>query len=600
MTKIRDATGGAFQSRGKFYARVTIAPQKQSAVLLPWCTTLDDAKGRGHALQPLVNQLRQAGEDTWIAKVLEVGATADAAKLAALGQHVAGIVAGKIVKDDGQTPGVETFQTFAEKWTDGELAADYPDDIKVKKSKEKDRYRLEILYKTIGPIPLDKFTLQDAQEAMRKLPAHLEVNTRRHYGQVIRRVLAMAVYPACILPHSPIPKGFVGKPGKEKAKSIPWPSEDARGLGCETWPLEDRMLFGFLPREGMRTGEAAALTWGALSLDVGAVRLDENKTDDPRAWALDPSVARALRLWKAMRTDTAPADLVFKQPDGQALDKDEIAGRYRDYLEKACQARAEILAVQPKGSNRLRVRAHDMRGMFVTYSLAAGRSESWVQDRTGHTTNAMLSRYKRTARTVAELGLGQLAPMTLAIPELAAAFSAANAAADVDEAEEVQEVTTDKYTGGDLNPYASRRWNLNPLRLPFRHPCERARGRADGLQHTAPGGYRNAGYVTRASLHRRTGRRPCAPCRHCPLGWSVGRTVSAARLPWGRRRGRRRRPGARAPIEGASRCRRWRRSVRSRAKAPTRRGRPRRRVVMERVRTTRMQRLRRSSPAQVR
>ena len=34
--------------------------------------------------------------------------------------------------------------------------------------------------------------------------------------------------------------------------------------------------------------------------------------------------------------------------------------------------------------NRLRIRVHDLRGPCVTVSLANGKSEAWVSDRTGH------------------------------------------------------------------------------------------------------------------------------------------------------------------------------------------------------------------------
>jgi integrase len=417
---VRDAKGGAYEKRGRFFARVTVAPQKRPAVLLSWCTDLGHARTRAHALQAMVTDLRLAGELTWIEKVLEVGAPADATELASLERWVAAIVEGKIERiDPGEKKGPETFETFATKWTKGELHTSYPDDIKEKTTQRTDALRLAKLYETIGGIPLARFTLQDAQRAMRALPEGLSANTRRQYAQLIHRVLVMAVYPVCLIPHSPLPRGFLPKPGKEKAKALPWPSEDATGLACEAWPLAHRMFFGFLPREGMRTGEAAALTWGDLSLDVGAVRLDENKTDEPRAWALDPAVATALRLWKGMRKDTKKRDLVFKQPDGQPYNTDKLAALYREYLERACGARPEILK---DGPNRMRARAHDMRGMFVTYSLANGRTESWVQDRTGHTTSIMVNRYRQSARTVAELGLGKLAPLVTAIPELAAAY----------------------------------------------------------------------------------------------------------------------------------------------------------------------------------
>jgi len=286
--KVREASGGGYERRGRFFARVTVAPQDRQGVLLPW---LADAVTRGRALQPLVNQLREAGETAWIDKVMEVGGPANPEELASLVRHVAGIVEGKIVATPGPSADRPmTFERFGRQWTGGELRQLFPDDIKAKRTVEVDRLRLEKLYKTIGPVPIATFDLSHAQAAMRALPDGLEVNTRRHYAQLIHRVLAMAVYPACLIKHSPLPRGFLPKPGKPKGKALPYPSEDAKGLACATWPLADRMLFGFLPREGMRTSEACGLTWADLDLDVGAVRLDVNKTDRARAWAM-PSAA---------------------------------------------------------------------------------------------------------------------------------------------------------------------------------------------------------------------------------------------------------------------------------------------------------------------
>ncbi|MGA7123877.1 MAG: hypothetical protein WBY94_27490 [Polyangiaceae bacterium] len=69
-------------------------------------------------------------------------------------------------------------------------------------------------------------------------------------------------------------------------------------------------------------------------------------------------------------------------------------------------------------SGRLRLRARDLRGSFVTLGLATGRTEAWVTDRTGHKSSSMIYRYKRASRTAAELGLGWFAPLDEAIPEL--------------------------------------------------------------------------------------------------------------------------------------------------------------------------------------
>ncbi|WP_437850993.1 hypothetical protein [Sorangium sp. So ce363] len=47
-----------------------------------------------------------------------------------------------------------------------------------------------------------------------------------------------------------------------------------------------------------------------------------------------------------------------------------------------------------------------------------GRTETWISDRTGHKSSRQIHHYKRAARKVAELGLGDFAPLDEAIPEL--------------------------------------------------------------------------------------------------------------------------------------------------------------------------------------
>src|SRR5204862_7470897 len=142
-----------------------------------------------------------------------------------------------------------------------------------------------------------------------------------------------------------------------------------------------RLLYGFLAREGLRMGEAMGLTWKDLDLVRGVITLDKNKTDDARAWALNPGVVRALTAWKERSTHA----FVFADADG-ILDIDGIAERLRGDLKSAGQDRAEL---HEKGENRGRFRVHDLRGTFVTLSLANGRSETWVADRTGHTSSQM-------------------------------------------------------------------------------------------------------------------------------------------------------------------------------------------------------------------
>ncbi|WP_437287610.1 hypothetical protein [Sorangium sp. So ce406] len=62
---------------------------------------------------------------------------------------------------------------------------------------------------------------------------------------------------------------------------------------------------------------------------------------------------------------------------------------------------------------------HDTRATFITVKLANGRTETWISDRTGHSSSDQSHNYKRAARKVAELALGDFAPLDEAIPELA-------------------------------------------------------------------------------------------------------------------------------------------------------------------------------------
>jgi hypothetical protein len=65
-----------------------------------------------------------------------------------------------------------------------------------------------------------------------------------------------------------------------------------------------------------------------------------------------------------------------------------------------------------RGLGRLRWRGFIWHSAtFVTLSLASGKTESWVADRTGHRSSNMINRYRRQARQVVELNIGTLAPL---------------------------------------------------------------------------------------------------------------------------------------------------------------------------------------------
>lgn len=344
-------------------------------------------------------------------------ARATEADLVGLRAHVAA----SVKRPETRASKVVTFAQLAKEWTSGKLARDWPDHVGAKKQRAEDGARVAFLNNLdvadglkLGAIPLTAFRLDHAEKAMRMLPETAKrPATRRHYAQVMRRVLELAVYPLRLIAQNPIPKGFMPRTGKPPGFSYLYPNEDA-ALMASGAPIEELMLFGVAAREGMRAGELIALRWLDVDLERGVITLDRNKTDDARAWALDAGVARALTAWHARRKPK-PADLVFPDADGLPFQTAKLASALRARLWAAGVRRPEL---HESGENRRQLRFHDLRGTFVTLSLAAGRSEAWVQDRTGHTTSAMLNRYRRAARSAQELELGAPLPLDQAIDEL--------------------------------------------------------------------------------------------------------------------------------------------------------------------------------------
>ena len=297
-----------------------------------------------------------------------------------------------------------TLADLGKAWTTNEIAAAHPDHVRAKRSAPKDAERLAVLCRSVGKVPVRSFTLAHAKLAMAALPRGLSSATRRQYAQILVRLMNLAVYPLEIIDRSPLPRGFLPKVTRAKATAWLYPAEDARLLACTRIPLARRVLYGVLAREGLRCGDALGLQWTDLDLERGAIRLDTNKTDDPRAWALAPGVAKALEQWQTR----SASDRVFSG----VLNEGRLAEAFRADLALAKVDRPELFE---RSASRVPIRVHDLRATFVTLALANGRSESWVSDRTGHRSSVMIQQYRRAARTAAELDLGELAPLDRAL-----------------------------------------------------------------------------------------------------------------------------------------------------------------------------------------
>jgi integrase len=425
-SKTREAKGGAFESRGRYFMHVTVAPQQRRGQLLPWCSSLEDAKVRAGIVQALVNRLRAAGEVDFVEKVVEIGAKADEAKLDALDAKVTAITGGKFERlaPVSSKTGPVTFRKFAERWTSGELARLDPDHVAKKKTADDDQERLKNhVYPHVEEVPLVSFTREHADAVMTKLPAAMKRGTRRHVAQLINRVLRLAVL-ADVIKLSPLPAGWL--PRAPKAESVGkeslLPSEEAKLLrgtneaGEVVVPVRYRVAYAFLHREGVRKSEARYLLWGDIDLERGIVSLDENKTDRPRSWVLDPAVLRVFAFWKKSASNAKATDRVFDK-----IKWAHLAIMYRTHCEAVGIKRERLYQ---RKVNKLRLRAHDIRAYFVTASMFIGRDVLWITDRTGHTTLGMLRRYERDVRHWRELG-ETLVDVDTAMLEVAAANAAA-------------------------------------------------------------------------------------------------------------------------------------------------------------------------------
>jgi integrase len=408
----RKATGSLRRLVSGWEARVRVKGVQRSFPLTG-CDTEHEARERCQLLARLASVLVSAGHAGDASTLLEMAAARRGQAVEDVVQAVDALTAGKTRPIRPET-GL-TFKDVGTAWTSGELHEKWPDHVPLKRSVRDDKQRLTKLYDSIGDVRMIDFRLRHAEQAMNALPVQLTAATRRQYAQLIQRVLSLAVYPLRIIDQSPIPARFKPKLKGRKAFAYLYPEEDARLLCCSAIPLGYRLLYGFLAREGCRTSESTSLAWKDLDLERGVLTLDRNKTDDARAWALDPGVARALRVWREQhRAGDTPDAPVFSDEHGSFEDR-SLAKRLRSHLKLAAVERSELFA---KGENRGQLRAHDLRGTFVTLSLAQGRSETWVADRTGHTTSQMINRYRRAARSAQELRLGSLTPLDQAIPEL--------------------------------------------------------------------------------------------------------------------------------------------------------------------------------------
>lgn len=416
-------TGELRRGRTGFVWRARFGDVGRKAFPLRTGLTREQAEARRLVLAEIKESLTQAGVALdLMERYLTQAADATDATLQLVLQVVGEQCEGKLVERPKGSRG-PTFREVAKRWTSGDLHERFPDHVREKDS-ERDAQRLDLIMATaigstvFGDLPVERIELKHCDAVMAGLPKTLTSSTRRQYGQVVSMVLSLSVQPLRFRESSPIPAKWLPRIGKPPAFTYLRPGEDAKLMGCAALPLGQRLLFGFLSREGCRVSEATALRWRDVDLEIGSITLEDTKTGESRTWALGDDVVRALTAWRAITPTSEPADAVFTDEHGRPAGEEHQAGQLRSALRRAGVTRHQL---HEDGPRRSKLRAHDLRAGFATLALADGRTEDWVRSRTGWTSSAMVARYRRHASSAADLNLGWYHPLDQAIPELAQA-----------------------------------------------------------------------------------------------------------------------------------------------------------------------------------
>lgn len=388
--------GGAREKNGRFYAHVRYGRAKRLEFRVPSARSLEDAEARAVIIGKVAEQLVAVGRrDLVRGAARELAEASTAARVARVEKTIDAIMKGARV---GPSQDI-TFEEWAKGYVGGELAEAHPDHVKARNhADDKSRLNAYIL-PHVADVPVVAFELRHAQLVLSKLPPMSEAN-RRQVAQVMGRLMHLAVLPGQLIKASPLPRGWLPKITKRRHYSCLYPGEEAMLLAHADTSPAFRLFCGILNREGMRLSELLDSEWWQWNLEAGTFLATKTKTDDPRMWALRPDSAAAMKIWRE-RTDAAKP-FAYVAALG---DRKRLAKRFRAALQAAGITRAELFATT---EHTARLRAHDMRATFVTISLAEGKTETWIRDRTAHKSTSMIDRYRRTARQVAELKMGSL------------------------------------------------------------------------------------------------------------------------------------------------------------------------------------------------
>ena len=260
---------------------------------------------------------------------------------------------------------------------------------------------IQHLIPSLGHRKLRDLSASDVQRYLNEKAKNLSPKTVSHHHAVLRRALRRAEE-----------FGFVGRnvarlvtpPKQVRHQVSPLSAAEARQFLDALEGHRLRPLYVLGMASGMRRAELLGVTWEAVHLEAGTVRverslmrydrehhLDEVKTlASRRTLALPAPVVAALRAQRARQAAERLAsevwlndwDLVFTDRVGRPLEGTYVTAEFQRILEAA---------------GVRRVRLHDLRHGVATFMLACGVPLKAIQTYLGHST------YQITADTYAHM-----------------------------------------------------------------------------------------------------------------------------------------------------------------------------------------------------
>jgi integrase len=183
-------------------------------------------------------------------------------------------------------------------------------------------------------------------------------------------------------------------------------------------PLARRVLYALAVYTGQRKGSLFALRWKHVDFVHGTLASFRTKTGAAQYFVADPGLMAVLKAWHEHQGKAAnDVPLVSSAIDILGCEPKRLATTLRDDL-KACGVTRAIL-FEATEDNVQELRFHDARATFCTWARRAGKSDSWISERTGQKeTGRMIDRYDRGAQTLADLAYEPFPDISRALPEL--------------------------------------------------------------------------------------------------------------------------------------------------------------------------------------